>query len=390
MIIGHDFVWGHLGKTGGDATLALFRLFPRLIVKADAADTHAKHATFLARQDQLAGKRLLLNIRRLDAWIVSYAQHRAKWGLYPNKPMPLWTADEMADSTFPDHALSGFLQGGKFKIDRWLRTEYLRWDFLGFVSEITDVTAHERQQVLSMPSINAMKYDHDLRHWFTADQRERLYKNNPIWAGIEREVYRDRALPFIADSLQEAQSALNICRVERADLEHELAELRMAIQLERNRIAAVAPEAITSANDIDAVSEKWDQVRSVRKAVNATVPLRAVLAVISKGDENMVRFDGRIVRHFPQDSTGEYAGHYPADSSAAIRHLEKHQSAGVTHLVVPKAAFWWLDHYTGFAEHLHERHRRVCDNELCIIYALEEGWHCGPVDDRRTYRVGTD
>lgn len=373
MVIGHDFVWAHLGKTGGDATLALFRIFPRLIVKADGTDTNAKHATFRARVQELAGKRLLLNIRRLDAWILSRAQHRAKWGLYPDyKPMPLWSADELADSSFPDDRLSLFLDGGKLKIDRWLRTEYLRWDFLAFVSEITDVSPHEREQVLSMRSVNTAEYDHDIRRWFTAEQRERLYQNNPIWAAIEREVYHDKALPFIADALNEAQSSLTICRAERTDLEHELAEFRMAVQVPRDCMAEPPQEATGPVRDVDVLSAKSAEIRAVRTAVNTTVPLGAVLAVVSKGDEEMVRFDGRIVRHFPQGSTGVYAGYYPADSSEAIKHLEEHRSAGVTYLVVPKAAFWWFDHYSGFAEHLRERHRRIWDNELCIIYALEQ------------------
>jgi hypothetical protein len=31
-------------------------------------------------------------------------------------------------------------------------------------------------------------------------------------------------------------------------------------------------------------------------------------------------------------------------------------------------AFWWLEHYAGFAEHLSEHYRRVTGNERVIIY----------------------
>ncbi len=41
------------------------------------------------------------------------------------------------------------------------------------------------------------------------------------------------------------------------------------------------------------------------------------------------------------------------------------------YLVVPNAAFWWLDHYERFAEHLDREHRRVHDDERCVIYALD-------------------
>jgi hypothetical protein len=206
MVIGHDFVWAHLGKTGGDATLALFRLFPRIVLSADNPDTNAKHATFRARKDEIAGKRLILNIRRLDAWALSHAQHRASRGLYPDyKPMPLSSPDEMADSSLADDTLSHYLDSGRIKIDRWFRTEYLALDFLPFVSELTQVTPEERDQVLSFGMINAGRYDHDLANWFTPEQRERLYKNNPLWAAIERELY-DRPHPAYTGFLDAADN----------------------------------------------------------------------------------------------------------------------------------------------------------------------------------------
>ena len=45
MVIGERFAWGHLQKTGGDATWELFRLFPDLVVFADPRNIEAKHAS---------------------------------------------------------------------------------------------------------------------------------------------------------------------------------------------------------------------------------------------------------------------------------------------------------------------------------------------------------
>jgi hypothetical protein len=372
MIIGHDFAWGHLGKTGGDATSALFRLFPRLIMKADGTETQAKHATFRTRKAEVTGKRLLLNLRRLDAWTVSYAQHMARRGLYPAyKPMPMLSAHEMANSTFADDALSRFLDSGRFNVDRWLRTEYLCWDFLAFVTEITEVTPHERDQVLSIVKINAADYDHDIGKWFTAEQRDQLYSNNPVWARIEREVYRDAALPLIANALNEMHRTLVVCRSEATDRERELAELRLASAEHRELLTRLGGEVIDHANGLDKVLQRWDGIRETRMAVNAVVPIGAVMAVISKGDEDLVRFNGRTARHFPQDSDGSYAGHYPAGSQEAIKHLHAHQLAGVTYLVIPKTACWWLEHYSGFAEHLRRYHCKIWGDNLCSIYALK-------------------
>ena len=65
MVIGERFAWGHLQKTAGNATLGMFQLFPDLIVYADPLNVEDKHASFASRADQLDGKLLLSNMRRL-------------------------------------------------------------------------------------------------------------------------------------------------------------------------------------------------------------------------------------------------------------------------------------------------------------------------------------
>src|SRR4029453_8652538 len=75
MGIGEQFAWCHMQKTGGDATLQMFELFPRLIVRADARNVEAKHTTFAEREPDVRGKLLACNIRRLPAWMLSWDQH---------------------------------------------------------------------------------------------------------------------------------------------------------------------------------------------------------------------------------------------------------------------------------------------------------------------------
>ena len=95
----------------------------------------------------------------------------------------------MASTSFPDYRLGGFLDNGRFQIDRWLRTEQLVDDFLAFVSELTDVSGEQRARVAAIGPVNASSYDHDLGSWFNSEQVERLYANNPLWAAIEERVY---------------------------------------------------------------------------------------------------------------------------------------------------------------------------------------------------------
>jgi len=103
------------------------------------------------------------------------------------------------------------------------------------------------------------------------------------------------------------------------------------------------------------------------------LPHDATVIVVSKGDSELLKLDGRRAWHFPQTESGVYAGHYPADSAAAIAHLEVLRAKGGGFLLFPSTASWWLDHYAEFGQHL-ERHYPVVvrQKDMCVIYALHE------------------
>jgi hypothetical protein len=67
-----------------------------------------------------------------------------------------------------------------------------------------------------------------------------------------------------------------------------------------------------------------------------------------------------------------YAGHYPADSTAAIQALERMRADGAEYLLFPQVALWWLDHYAAFREYL-DRHFRVVvrEDQTGVIYSLD-------------------
>ena len=112
-------------------------------------------------------------------------------------------------------------------------------------------------------------------------------------------------------------------------------------------------------------------VDRILETVAGTTPAGARVLVVSKGDDTLLRFDGRLGAHFPQTPAGVYAGHHPADSSEAIAELEHERSAGAEFLVIPNTSLWWLDHYGGFREYLREYCREmVRQDDTCVIYAL--------------------
>jgi hypothetical protein len=190
MVIGERFAWAHLPKTGGSATLELFKLFPELIEFGDFGESNDKHTPFAKRADRIAGKELGMNMRRLPFWVLSRAQHVARWGIYPDYvPIPMATPQELAESGFPDTRLSVYTDDGRFEISHWIRMERLTDDFLEFVAHFTEVSDQRREAVEALPMVNAHAYDHELGSWFTAEQVELMYERNPAWAKLERELY---------------------------------------------------------------------------------------------------------------------------------------------------------------------------------------------------------
>jgi hypothetical protein len=195
MVIGERFAWGHLQKTAGDATLGLFRLFPDLVLFSDPRNVEEKHASFASRHADVEGKLLAANFRRLPDWTLSWAQHRARYATRPEgNPVAMNSPHQMVEVPRADKRLSILTGDGQYHIDRWIRMEHLADDFIAFVSELTEVTDADRDQIASSEPVNALEYDHDISHWFTPEQIRRLYRNNPLWASVEERVYGDLAL----------------------------------------------------------------------------------------------------------------------------------------------------------------------------------------------------
>jgi GT2 family glycosyltransferase len=119
-----------------------------------------------------------------------------------------------------------------------------------------------------------------------------------------------------------------------------------------------------------------DVQQRIRRLVSETTPRGATIAVVSKGDKDLLdllRADDRRASHFPQAADGSYAGCYPADSGAAISHLEEIRARGAEYLLIPAPGLWWLDHYPQFKEWL-DIHYRSLPGEDCCLIRLSGEW----------------
>jgi hypothetical protein len=192
MVIGERFAWVHMPKTGGDATYQMFASVPGLIRFSDPLDSNDKHASFWEREAEVAGKQLVMNIRRLPAWTLSAAHHKATVGLHPDfRPLPLDSIDAMVESTDPDDMLRWLTAGERFAVDHWLRTESLEPDVLGLLDELGVLTPEVRDRIRAVSRVNEQSYERDIRRRFSGDKLRRLYARNPGWAEVERRVYGD-------------------------------------------------------------------------------------------------------------------------------------------------------------------------------------------------------
>jgi glycosyltransferase involved in cell wall biosynthesis/SAM-dependent methyltransferase len=167
---------------------------------------------------------------------------------------------------------------------------------------------------------------------------------------------RDAEMHSLRTQLDAVRSDLRSAEQRRESLRSALQTEQHARQLLETTVAGEYRGAITAIRDV----------------VRTSTPRKATVLVVSKGDEELLNLPDRAAWHFPRDEDGGYAGHYPADSGAAVAHLEELRARGAQFLLFPNAAFWWLEHYKGFRQHLDGRYQRVWSDERCVLYRLYE------------------
>ena len=93
-------------------------------------------------------------------------------------------------------------------------------------------------------------------------------------------------------------------------------------------------------------------VERLRLLVDQHVPADATVLVASRGDAGLLQLGRRSARHFPQTDEGEYAGHHPADGSAAVSALDRLTSSASAYFIVPAVCGWWLERYPELVSYL--------------------------------------
>jgi hypothetical protein len=167
---------------------------------------------------------------------------------------------------------------------------------------------------------------------------------------------------------------LRVLRREHEKLQAAIAQLNEAAS---RTLPANTAEASPTPESPPSAAERQRQyealVARVRNCVETAVPAGSTVAVVSRGDPQLLLLNDRRGWHFPQVDGGGYAGHHPADGADAVAHLVRVQRRGARYLVFPATSRWWLDHYAELRTLLEDRHELVHDEaETCAIYRLRE------------------
>lgn len=199
MIIGDRWIWLHVPKCAGTATEKILhqafgadgavRFDPvgpglPVIWHEGLGDRAARDADFTP-----GGRAVYANIRRLPLWLLSRVhfevQRYGRPAVVPRevlcsgrfRPVPLGVPKPLRRA---DEELARYVPG----VTRWLRTEHLAED----IAAVFKVDVPPRQSAARV-NVTTLDYIKDPAFWFTDAELAGLYAANPVWAGIERQVY---------------------------------------------------------------------------------------------------------------------------------------------------------------------------------------------------------
>lgn len=119
---------------------------------------------------------------------------------------------------------------------------------------------------------------------------------------------------------------------------------------------------------------KWmEWLYQATRMMTEAIPAGSTFILVDAGQWSATSGESVLIRDRRALPFLEREGKYwgaPADDATAIQELERLRDAGATSLVIAWPAFWWLDHYTGFDQHLRSRYHAVLQNDQIILFDL--------------------
>lgn len=201
MVISDTFIWLHIPKTAGDATLLMFEELRHPWQLIDRHTDPRKHGTLAdahARVPGSTGFAVIANLRRLPEVALSYFHHMQRhgpgerfangrcYGELQFSDYIRWVIDHPETQSYDwilDHHL------GDRDADQWLRVSSLAESFIDVVGRHLAVPADACDRIRTV-SANVGPYaNKSLDAWYAPHELEALYANCPRWAETERRIY---------------------------------------------------------------------------------------------------------------------------------------------------------------------------------------------------------
>jgi len=115
-----------------------------------------------------------------------------------------------------------------------------------------------------------------------------------------------------------------------------------------------------------------EQVGRFRAFVNTNLPMGATALVVSKGDDSLLKHDGRRAWHFPRAADGRWLGHHPRSDEEAIEMLEALRAEGAEYLCFPPQERWWFKRYDTLRKYLSRTYSVTVRSDDGVIYDVRE------------------
>ena len=206
MVISDTFIWLHIPKTAGDATLLMFEELHhpwRLIDRHTDPRKHGTLADAYARVPESRGFAVIANLRRLPEVALSYFHHMQRhapgerfasgkcYGEIQFSDYIRWVIDHPETQSY-DWILNHHL--GDRDADHWLRaSSSLAESFIDVIGRYIAIPAETRDRIRLVKANVGNYAKKSLDAWYAPHEIDALYTNCPRWAETERKVYGDLA-----------------------------------------------------------------------------------------------------------------------------------------------------------------------------------------------------
>ena len=205
MVITPDFLWLHIPKMGGTSFRVMCMKIQNYTLYNPVADTDFKGNNLINKHQHLNADlsrrikkhfdvdtdnlKIVMNLRPLPEWVISHTCFmKINYGhVYDNADIKKGLLSSKYYTATADTILK---QYNYQKVDYWMRTNNLNNDFLDFIKNFKQLSEEENESIKKVgKALYNRHYQRNIYQWYTLDEIENLYANNPIYTELERKLY---------------------------------------------------------------------------------------------------------------------------------------------------------------------------------------------------------